>query len=79
MEITKTGNIKIEVNPERKYAGQFVGYEFYHIMDVAKQFPSVKDFDSLPDDGFDLGDGATNLEMIRHHVQPFRRNGYICE
>ena len=78
MQTTKSGNIKIEINPDRKYDGQFIGHEYYNIDDVKRAFPFISDFSELTRKGFDLGDGANNEEMIRHHVIPFRRSGYFC-
>ena len=77
MERTKNGNIKIEINPERKYQGQFVGYEHYRLADVSRAFPAVDNFSDLDEDDYDLGDGSNNREMIQHHVMPYRRVGHI--
>ena len=79
METTKKGNIKIKINPERKHQGQFVGYRFFKLSDVRRAFPDVPDFAEIKGDGYDLGEGATNEEMIIHHLQPFRSCGYIVE
>jgi len=79
MEITRNGNVKIEINPERKYQGQFVGYKYYKLTDLQKVFPNVADFGELNPGGFDLGAGANNTDMICHHIQPYRRNGYIVK
>lgn len=79
METTKTGNIKIHINPERKYTGQFVGWKYYKLDDLKKAFPFVSDFSALDPYDFDLGDGANNVAMIMHHVMPYRRQGYVVE
>lgn len=79
METTRRGNIKIEVNPERKYRGQFVGYEYYRLADCQGAFPSVGNFPALSCDGNNLSDLVNNEEMIQHHIQPYRRIGYICK
>ena len=77
MEITKLGNIKININPDRHYQGQFVGQEYYRLADVQRAFPFISDFEEIDEDGFDLGDAADNTEMIRHHCNHYRRIGYI--
>lgn len=79
MKTTKNGNIKIEVNPERKYQGQFVGYTYYKLEDVRRAFSFMSGFASINEDGFDLGLGANNADMIMYHVQPYRSCGYIVE
>ena len=79
METTKNGNIKIEVNPDRKYQGQFVGWRYYNLNTLKSVFKNVSDFSELDPWNFDLGDGANNAEMIMHHVVPFRNCGYIVE
>ena len=78
LNLTKSGNIKIHINPERKYDGQFIGYRYYDIDDVKRAFPRISDFGGLDVDGLDIGDGATNEQMIEHHVMPFRSVGHIC-
>jgi len=79
MEITKSGNIAITINPERHYHGQFVGKEFYLIADVKKAFPEIEDFAEIDGEKYDLGVFTSNAGMIRHYVRPFRSVGYICE
>ena len=78
MNTTASGNIKIEINPDRHYAGQFVGSLFYRLTDVQAAFPAIKDFAALNKDGFDIGYLATNEEMIYQHCMPFRSVGYVC-
>ena len=79
METTRAGNIKIKINPDRHYQGQFVGYEYYSISDINRAFPGV-DVASFDLDSYDdLGLGNSNADMIRHHCSPFRRVGYIVE
>ena len=77
MEITKSGNIKIQVSPERHYQGQFVGHEYYKLADVQRAFPAIADFAAIDAEGFDLGQRACNDEMVRHYCAPFRRVGHI--
>jgi len=77
METTKTSNIKIHVNPERTYSGQFIGWEYYKLDVLQKTFPFVDNLADLDPDGFDLGDAANNVDMIRHRVLPYRRRGHL--
>ena len=79
METTKNGNIKIEINPERKYQGQFIGHRYYKLADVKRAFLFVDDFEAINPHDFDLGEGANNADMIDHHVQSYRNIGYIVE
>ena len=80
MEITKSGNIKIEITPDRYYQAQFVGYEYYRLVDVKRAFPFIADFTAIKEEGNDdLGLGNRNGDMIRHHCTPYLRVGYIVE
>jgi len=79
MKITKSGNIAITINPERHYKGQFIGKEYYCLGDVKSAFPFVSDFSKIESAGKNLGCHISNDEMVRHHVQAFRRVGYYCE
>ncbi len=78
LTITRGGNIKIEVNPDRKYDGQFVGYRYFKGADVSRAFPAIADFGALDKAGYDIGAGADNEQMIQHHIQEYRSVGYIC-
>ena len=79
LNTTKKGNVKISINPERKYQGQFVGDKFFSLAVLKRVFPAVKNFAELDKDGFDLGDTADNEAMVLYHCTPFRRVGYVCE
>jgi len=78
MKITKGGNVRIEINPERKYQGQFVGYRYYKMGALEEAFPGT-DFAEIDDDGFDIGDNATNSEIIPCYVLPFSQIGYTVQ
>ena len=79
MKITKTGNIKIHINPERKYQGQFVGWKYYKLAAIKTAFPFIDNIQDLEPDDFDLGAGANNADMIMHHIEPYKRVGYVVE
>lgn len=78
MYLTKSGNVRIKINPERHYQGDFIGYLYFDRNALRKVF-GRDDWSSLATDGNELGELANNDEMIIHHLQPFRRCGYTVE
>lgn len=79
MKLTETGNIKIAVNTERKYQGQFVGHEYYRKSALDLIFGPT-DWATINPCGYDdLGISNRNDDMIRHHCSPFRRIGIFVE
>ncbi len=67
MKVTKKG-IKL---PSRR--GGFFGYVYVSKDMARKSFPWIEDWGKLPEDGYDLGELASNREMLLHHLPIYLR------
>jgi len=79
MEVTRTGNIKIRVNPERHYSNEtWVGTLYYKRSELEDIFGKY-DWENLDEEDCTFNEKATNREMIMYHVDPFRKVGYVVK
>jgi len=79
MERTRSGNIKIRLNPERWYSGEtWIGIEYYRQLALDSAF-GPRDWNKINQDDCDLSKrgNITNVAMIQHYVKPFRRIGFV--
>ena len=74
MKITKAGNVRIRVNPERA-PEQFTGSRYYKMDDLVLGIP-LAGLRQIEDNGFDLADNISNSDIISYYVLPFMELGY---